>query len=70
MSRIALGEAPIMLWGIPLNRVSFVDTDKLASPKHNNERPFPTQSFQPLIGRKNQANFENECFNKLPLNQN
>ena len=28
--------------GILLNRVSFVDTDQWASPKHNNERPFPT----------------------------
>ena len=36
-----------MLWGIPLNRVSFVDMDQWASLS--------------LIGRENQAIYENDC---------
>ena len=48
-----------MFWGIPLNRVSFVETDQWASPKHHMKGHARHNSS--LIGRKNQAKFENDC---------
>ena len=45
--------------GSPLIRVSFVATDQWASPKHRMEGFSRHNSL--LIGRKNQAKFENYC---------
>ena len=48
----------VVYWGIPLNRVSFVDRDQWASPNHHMKGYSRHNSS--LIGHKNQAKFEND----------
>ena len=48
-----------MLWGILLNRVSFVDTEQWLP--QNTTMKGHSQHNHSLIGGKNQAKFENDC---------
>ena len=52
----------IVFCGIPLNRVSFVDTDQWDSPKHHMKGHSRHNSS--LIDRKDQVKFENDCVSR------
>ena len=54
----------IVFCGIPLKRVSFVDTDQWASLKHHVKGHSRHNSTLIHVGRKNQAKFENDCVSR------